>query len=140
MRMKVILLICSILVCSCSSHHSGRLVEERGVTGSPGTVPYRTGTVPYRNQGSDAKVAARKANALRKIAKFCGSDGYSVTREGSSSTASNMSEVDFRCGTVRTASAPAGTLAQSNDSDARSGMHLTPNPNVEAAPSDLYPR
>lgn len=136
MRKKIFLLICSLFVCSCSSH-SGRLVQKQDVTVSPGTVPYRAGTVPYRNQGGDAKVAARRDNALRKIAKFCGSDGYTVTREGSSSTASNMSEVDFRCGEGPGASASGGTLAQPNSSGTPGGTHVIPNPNVEPAPSDF---
>jgi hypothetical protein len=136
MRKKIVLLICSLLVCSCSSH-SGRLVEKQDVTVSPGTVPYRAGTVPYRNQGSDAKVAARRDNALRKIAKFCGPDGYTVTREGSSSTASNMSEVDFRCGKGPTASASGGTLDQPKNSGTVGGANIKANPNVEPAPSDF---
>jgi hypothetical protein len=139
MRKKIALLILSVLVSSCSSHRSGRVVEKKDVAGTSGTVPYRTGAVPYRNQGSDAKVAIRKDRALRKIAIFCGADGYTITGEGSSSTASTMSELDFRCGAVRTASAPAGTLAQSNVSAMPGDMHLTPNPNVEPAPSD-FPR
>jgi len=139
MRKKVFLLICSVLVCSCSSHHSGRLVEKQDVAGSSGTVPYRTGTVPYKNQGSDAKVVARKDKALRRIAIFCGSEGYTITGDVISSTAPNMSEIDFRCGVARTASASAGTLAPSNVSSTADGMHLTPNPNVEPAMSD-FPR
>jgi hypothetical protein len=136
---KLFLLVCSVVVCSCSSHHAGRVIETQDVASSSGTVPYRTGTVPYRNQGSDAKVAARKDKALRQIAIFCGSDGYTVTREGSSLTLSNMSEIDFRCGMAQAASVSAGTLARSNDSATAGDMHLTPNPNVEPAPSD-FPR
>jgi hypothetical protein len=139
MRRKILLLVCSVIICSCSSHHAGRVVETQDVAGTSGTVPYRTGTVPYRNQGSDAKVAARKDKALRKIAIFCGSDGYTITQEGNSLTVSNMSEIDFRCGMARTASASAATLTQSNDSASAGDMHLTPNPNVEPAPSD-FPR
>ena len=137
MDKRIFLLICSVFVCSCSSHYSGRLVEKQDVTVSPGTVPYRTGTVPYRNQGSDAKVAARKDDALRKIAKFCGSDGYTVTREGSSSTASNMSEVDFRCGEGPTASASGGTPAQPKNAGTPGGTPVIANPNVEPAPSEF---
>ena len=55
MRKKLFLLVCSVVVCSCSSHHAGRVIETQDVASSSGTVPYRTGTVPYRNQGSDAK-------------------------------------------------------------------------------------
>jgi hypothetical protein len=139
MRKKVFLLICSVLVCSCSSHRSGRVVEKQDVTGSSGTVPYRTGMVPYKNQGSDAKVAARKDKAFRKIAIFCGSEGYTITGEVISSTAPNMSEVDFRCGVGHTASASAATLTQPIHSGTPDGMHLTPNPNVEPAMSD-FPR
>ena len=131
MRKKNFLLIGLLLVSSCS--YSGRLVE-KPLSGSPGTVPYRAGTVPYRN---DSKAAARRNDALRKIAKFCGSDGYTVTREGSSSTASNMSEVDFRCGQGPTASASGATLAQPKNSGTPGGTHVTANPNVEPAPSDF---
>jgi len=139
MRKRLFLLICSVLACSCSSHHSGRVVEKQDVAGSSGTVPYRTGMVPYKNQGSDAKVAARKDKALRRVAIFCGSEGYTITGEVISSTAPNMSEVDFRCGEAHTASAPAATLTQSNHSATPDGMHMTPNPNVEPAMSD-FPR
>jgi len=138
MDKRIFLLICSVFVCSCSSHYSGRLVEKQDVTVSPGTVPYRAGTVPYRNQGSDAKVAARKDDALRKIAKFCGSDGYTVTREGSSSTASNMSEVDFRCGGEgSTASASGGTLPQPKNAGTPDGTPAIANPNAQLAPSEF---
>ena len=54
-------------------------------------------------------------------------------------TVSNMSEIDFRCGMAQAASVSAGTLARSNDSATAGDMHLTPNPNVEPAPSD-FPR
>ena len=137
MRKKLFLLVCSAVVCSCSSHHAGRVIETQDVAGSSGTVPYRTGTVPYRSQGSDAKVAARKDKALRQIAIFCGSDGYTISGEGSSLTVSNMSEIDFQCGVARAASVSAGTLARSNDSPTANDMHVTPNPNVEPAPSDF---
>jgi hypothetical protein len=116
MRKNTILLICSLFVCSC--HYSGRLVEKQDVAVSPGTVPYRAGTVPYRN---DAKAAARRDDSLRKIAKFCGSDGYAITREGTSSSDPNMSEVEFRCGALPSAPASGGTPAQTRNTGAPSG-------------------
>jgi len=139
MHKNVSLLICSLLVCSCSSH-SGRLVREHDVTLIAGTVPHRAGTVPYRNQGGDAKVAARKNNALKRIAKFCGAEGYTVSREGISSAAPNMSEVDFRCGEESTASAATATLARSTTSGTPGVAPAIPNPNVEPAPSEFYGR
>jgi hypothetical protein len=128
---KTILLICSLFVCSC--HYSGHLIEKQDVAAIPGTVPHRAGTIPYRN---DVKAAARRDDALRKIAKFCGSDGYTVTREGSSSTASDMSEVDFRCGEQPTASASSGTIAQPTSSGTLGGTHTSANPNVESQDFD----
>lgn len=125
MHKKTIFLICSLFVCSC--HYSGRLVEKQDLAAIPGTVPHRAGTVPYRN---DAKAAARRDDALRKIAKFCGSDGYTVTREGSSSTASDMSEVDFRCGEGPPASASQGTQAKPTNAGAPGGSNTIVNPNV----------
>lgn len=130
MRKKSFLFVCSLFVCSC--HYSGRLVEKQDVAVGSGTVPYRAGTVPYRN---DAKAAARKDDALRKIAKFCGSEGYAVTGEGNSSADSKMSEVDFRCGQGSTASASSGTLAQPKSPGTPSSTHGTVNPNIE--PSDF---
>ena len=70
MRKKLFLLVCSVVVCSCSSHHAGRVIETQDVASSSGTVPYRTGTVPYRNQGSDAKVAARKTRPSVRSQSF----------------------------------------------------------------------
>ena len=131
---KTILLICSLFVCSC--HYSGHLVEKPDTAAIAGTVPNRAGTVPYRN---DAHADARRGDAVRKIAKFCGSESYTITREGVSSTDSNTSEIDFRCGVAYTASASAATPTQSNHSGTPDGMHLTPNPNVEPAMSD-FPR
>jgi len=126
MRKKTIFLICSLFVCSC--HYSGHLVEKQDVAAIPGTVPSRAGTVPYRN---DAKAAARRGDALRKIAKFCGSDGYTITREGTSSTTPDMSEVDFRCGEEPTAPASRGPSAQPTSSGTFGGAHTSVNPNVE---------
>lgn len=134
MRKKTILLICSLFVSSCSSHYSGHLVQTQDVTGSPGSVPTRAGTVPYRN---DATAAARKDDALKKIAKFCGSDGYTVTGDGSSSTTPNMSEVSFRCAEGPAASASVVPLPQPNSLGTPSSAHITANPNVEPAPSDF---
>ena len=37
--------------------------------------------MPYRN---DAKAAARRDDAVRKIAKYCGSENYTITHEGAS--------------------------------------------------------
>jgi hypothetical protein len=139
MRKEIFLLIGSLLVGSCSSHYSGRLIEKDVAVG-PGTVPYRAGTVPYRNQGDGAKAVARRDDALRKIAKFCGSDGYTVTREGPSVSASNMSEVEFRCGELPAASASRQTPAQAANSGAPGGSHIIGNPNVDPAPSDDFYR
>ena len=127
---KTILLICSLFVCSC--HYSGHLVEKPDVAARAGTVPDRAGTVPYRN---DAHADARRGDAVRKIAKFCGSDSYAITREGISSTDSKLSEIDFRCGEQPTAPATGGTVAPSKDSGTPGGTRTTVNPNVE--PSDF---
>jgi hypothetical protein len=113
-RKEIVLLIGSLVVGSCSSHYSGRLIEKDLPVGSVGSgiVPDRAGTVPYRNQDDGAKVAARRDDALRKVAKFCGSDGYTVSREGPSASASNMSEVEFRCGESPATSASGQIPAQ----------------------------
>ncbi len=115
MRKKNFLLIGLLLISSCS--YSGHLVEKQ-LSGSPGTVPYRAGTVPYRN---DSKAVARRNDALRKIAKFCGSDGYTITREGTSSSGTNMSEVEFQCGVLPSVPASGGTPAQTRNGGAPSG-------------------
>jgi hypothetical protein len=78
MRKEIVLFIGALFVGSCSSHFSGSLVEQ-DVSGAQGTAPTRAGAVPYRN---DASVAARKDDALKKIARFCGSDSYTITGEG----------------------------------------------------------
>jgi hypothetical protein len=112
---KRFLLVGLLFVGSCS--YSGNLIQKQ-VPGSPGTVPYRGGTVPYRN---DAKAAARRDDAVRKIAKFCGSENYTITREGASPSAADMSEVDFQCGSHPSAPASAGIPAQPKSTDAPSG-------------------
>ena len=121
----------------CSSALVTTLVawlRNRKSQSAPVLSPYRAGTVPYRN---DDKAAARRDDALRKIAKFCGSDGYTVIREGSSPTASNVSEVDFRCGQGPTVSASVGALAQPKNSAIPGGTPITANPNVAPTPSDF---
>jgi hypothetical protein len=127
---KTILLICLLFVYSC--HYSGHLVEKQDVAARAGTVPNRAGTVPYRN---DAHADARRGDAVRKIAKFCGSDSYAITREGISSTDSKLSEIDFRCGEQPTAPATGVSVAPSKDSGTPGGARTTVNPNVE--PSDF---
>lgn len=127
---KTILLICSLFVCSC--HYSGHLVEKPETAAIAGTVPNRAGTVPYRN---DAHADARRGDAVRKIAKFCGSESYTITREGVSSTDSNTSEIDFRCGEQPIAPATKGTVAPSKASGTPGSTSATVNPNV--APSDF---
>ena len=130
MYKKTILLICSLFVCSC--HYSGHLAEKQDTAAVAGTVPHRAGTVPYLN---DAHADARRGDAVRKIAKFCGSDSYTITREGVSSTDSSMSEIDFRCGEASTAPASGGTVAPSKASGTPASTSATVNPNV--APSDF---
>jgi hypothetical protein len=130
MRKKTVLLICSLFVCSC--HYSGHLVETPDVAARAGTVPNRAGMVPYRN---DSHADARRGDALRKVAKFCGSDSYAITHEGISSTDSNLSEIDFRCGEQPTAPASGETLAPQKSSGTAGSARVTVNPNVE--PSDF---
>ena len=117
MLRKSLILIGLVFVVSCS--YSGHLTEKE-VPGSPGTVPNRGGTVPYRN---DAKAAARRGDAVRKIAKYCGSENYTITHEGASPSAADMSEVDFECGSPSSAPPPSAMPARpksagaSGDSD-----------------------
>jgi hypothetical protein len=114
MLRKSLFLIGLLFMGSCS--YSGHLTEKE-VPGSPGTVPNRGGTVPYRN---DAKAAARRGDAVRKIAKYCGSENYTITHEGASPSASDMSEVDFQCGSPSPAPSPSGTPAQPKSAGASS--------------------
>lgn len=114
MLRKSLLLIGLLFVSSCS--YSGHLTEKE-VPGSPGTVPNRGGTVPYRN---DAKAAARRDDAVRKIANFCGSENYTITHEGASPSAADMSEVDFQCGSPPSAPPPSATPARPKSAGASS--------------------
>ena len=125
MRREIFFLICSLFICSC--HHAGRIVQNQDVSASLGTVPYRAGTIPYRNDG---KAVARRNNALRKIAKFCGTDGYTVTHEGTSSASPNMSEVDFQCGVGSTASAYPKVPAHPINVGAADASDTIVNPNL----------
>jgi hypothetical protein len=112
---KSLLLIGLLFLGSCS--YSGSLIQ-KDIPGRPGTVPYRGGTVPYRN---DAKAAARRDDAVRKIAKFCGSENYTITHEGASPSSTDLSEVDFQCGPPPSVPVPAGTPAQPQSTGASSG-------------------
>jgi hypothetical protein len=112
---KSLVLVGLLFVGSCS--YSGNIIQ-REVPGTSGTVPYRGGTVPYRN---DAKASARRDDAVRKIAKFCSSENYSITREGASSSAPDMSEVEFQCGPPPTAPAAAVGPTQSKSTNAPTG-------------------
>lgn len=78
-----------IISCAYSGHLIGR--QETG----PGGAQYRAGTISYRN---DSKAERRKSDAERKIAKFCGSESYTITKEGASVSAGDLSELEFRCG------------------------------------------
>jgi hypothetical protein len=112
---KSFLLVGLLFVGSCS--YSGSLIQKE-IPGREGTVPSRAGTVPYRN---DAKAAARRDDAVRKIAKYCGSESYTITHEGASPTSTDLSEVDFQCGAAPSAPAPAGTPAQPKTTGAPGG-------------------
>jgi len=114
-RKKSFLLVGLLFVASCS--YSGNLIQKE-VPGRQGTVPSRGGTVPYRN---DAKAAARRDDAVRKIAKYCGSENYAITHEGASPSSTDLSEVDFQCGAPPSAPAPAGTPAQPRSTGISSG-------------------
>jgi len=95
--------ILSLLAGACA--YSGNIVPApMNETGSTPSV--RSGYIPYRN---DSKADRRKDDALRKIAKYCGSDGYTVTREVSSA---EEIQVNFRCGSGAVAAAtPAPAVA-----------------------------
>jgi hypothetical protein len=84
--------------CSYSGHMTLR--EENG----PGGVQYRAGIVPYKN---DSSAASRRDDAVRKIAKYCGSDGYTITKEGPSPYAADSSEIRFTCRQAAAASPAA---------------------------------
>jgi hypothetical protein len=133
MRKEIVLFIGALFVGSCSSHFSGSLVEQ-DVSGAQGTAPTRAGAVPYRN---DASVAARKDDALKKIARFCGSDSYTITGEGPSSAGANLSQVEFRCGELPATSTPSQTRPPAANSGGSGNSGLVTNPNVAPAPSDF---
>ncbi len=98
-KRSLLLLIALLPVSACA--YSGHLIQ-RDETG-PGGVQYRAGTVPYKN---DSKADRRKDDAVRKLAKFCGSDGYTITKEGPSPSADDMLEIQFRCVQASTTGAP----------------------------------
>lgn len=114
---KSLLLAGSLFLGSCS--YSGSLIQ-KDIPGRPGTVPYRGGTVPYRN---DSKAAARRDDAVRKIAKFCGSENYTITNEGASPSSTDLSEVDFQCGSPPSAPPAPATPAQPKNAGASSGSN-----------------
>jgi len=95
--------ILSILAGACA--YSGNIVPApMNETGS--TPGARSGYAPYRN---DSKADRRKDDALRKIAKYCGSDGYTVTSEVPSA---QEVQVNFRCTSGAVAAAtPAPAIA-----------------------------
>jgi hypothetical protein len=92
----------SVLAVACA--HSGHLVSEpmNETSSIPGV---RSGYVLYRN---DTKADRRRNDALRKIAKYCGNDGYTVTSETRSA---EEIQINFRCGSGAVATAtPASAL------------------------------
>src|SRR5580698_4965079 len=103
MLKRNLLMLLAFLPIASSCAYSGHMTlrEESG----PGGVQYRAGTVPYRN---DSKASSRRDDAVRKIAKYCGSNGYTITKEGPSPYAADSSEIRFTCGQAPTA-APAAT-------------------------------
>ena len=91
MHKRVLLLTLSLLPAfSCA--YSGNLIP-RQETG-PGGVQYRAGTVTYRH---DAKADRRRADAVKKVEKYCGSQSYTITKEGLSSLSADLQEIEFRC-------------------------------------------
>jgi hypothetical protein len=90
MHKRVLLLMLGLLPAfSCA--YSGDLTPRQD-TGANG-VQYRAGTVSYRN---DAKADRRRADAVKKIEKYCGgSQSYTITKEGTSSA--DRQELEFRC-------------------------------------------
>jgi len=102
MLKRNLLMLLAFLPIASSCAYSGHLTvrEETG----PGGVHYRAGTVPYRN---DSSAASRRDDAVRKIAKYCGSDGYTITKEGPASYAADSSEIRFTCGQPPAASPAA---------------------------------
>lgn len=98
----VLLLVLAVVFGACA--YSGHLVPEP-MNGTPANPGMRSGYVPYRN---DSKAERRKDDALRKIAKYCGSDGYTVTREVPSA---EEVQIGFTCGTAPAPAAAASSPA-----------------------------
>jgi hypothetical protein len=91
MYKRVLLLTLSLLPAfSCA--YSGDLIPRQDT--GPGGVQYRAGTVSYRN---DAKADRRRADAVKKIEKYCGSQSYTTTKEGTSPLTADRQEIEFRC-------------------------------------------
>jgi hypothetical protein len=91
MHKRVLLLTLSLLPAfSCA--YSGDLIPRQDA--GPGGVQYRAGTVSYRN---DAKADRRRADAVKKIEKYCGSQSYTTTKEGISPLSPDRQEIEFRC-------------------------------------------
>jgi len=115
MRKRIVLLLAlSTVFGACA--YSGHLVPEP-MEGTPANPGMRSGYVPYRN---DSKAERRKDDALRKIAKYCGSDGYTVTREVPSA---QEVQIGFTCGSV-----PASAAAPSPASAAPVAAASSPGP------------
>lgn len=119
----------TVFVGACS--YSGHLVPEPMNGSSPGSG-YRSGYVPYRN---DSKAQGRKDDALRKIAKYCGTDGYTVTREVPSA---EEVQIMFRCGSGSAQSTPAPVAAPSSAQAASRSPEVSSSPATSAPSSSSW--
>ena len=77
-----------VVACAYSGH------LEQTVQNGPGGVEYRAGSVSYLN---DSKAERRKNDATKKIEKYCGTEGYVITKETNAPEGAT-SELQFRCG------------------------------------------
>ncbi|HVN91715.1 MAG TPA: hypothetical protein VMT61_18015 [Candidatus Binataceae bacterium] len=90
MRIKRFLLLGLIPVASC--YYAGHLSPK--IESGPHGEQYRAGIVSYAN---DAHAAGRRADALKKIQKFCGGP-YTIQNEGGSLMAkASATVIKFRC-------------------------------------------
>jgi hypothetical protein len=104
MRLTAFIFVTSLTLAACHGHWSGHLVRPSGNV--PGRVPYRT------DQGSESDIAERREDAIRKIEKYCGNEGYTITKEGPSSDPREK-QLQFRCTGGPSDVAPIGNATAS---------------------------
>jgi hypothetical protein len=126
MRNTTLVFVAALVAGAC--HYSGHLNTGEGPNG------VRVGSIAYRTDGSESAVAARRSDAIRKIEKYCGHDGYTITKEDiSTAYPEGGKEIQYHCGLGSPAPATVGNAQTTAGPSASASPGAAPSP-ANAAP------